>query len=319
MGRGGTFVSVNITINGVSVKVEEGTTVLEAAESYGFDIPTLCHHPALSGFGACRLCVVNIEGMRNLPASCVTKVNEGMVIETESEDVIEARKTILELILANHPFDCMTCQKAGNCKLQDYAYKYGIREINLVGETHSYPIDDSNPYIFRDNNKCILCGRCVRACSEVKGENILGFVDRGFSTKIAPDFDKDFKYSGCVYCHSCVAVCPVGALMDKEMIGKGRYWEFERETVNCTLCENACLYDLLKKDGKVVAVAAKDGKPERYGQPCLRGRLAVTLKYNPDAIEKPLIKKDEDFVPVPWTEALCLDDIFTKIKEIENK
>jgi NADP-reducing hydrogenase subunit HndD len=309
---------VNIIVNGVSAKVQEGSTILEAVKSLGIDIPTLCHHPALSGFGACRLCVVKVEGAKNLPASCVTEVREGMVIETDSEEVIEARKTILELILANHPLDCLTCQKSGDCKLQDYAYKYGVKEIGFKGETYNYPIDDDNPYIVRDNNKCILCGRCVRACAEIKGENILGFVDRGFNTRIAPAFDKEFKYSDCVYCHNCVAVCPVGALMDKEIMGKGRNWEFVKETVPCELCENACLFDLIKKEGKVIGVSARAGKPERFGQPCLQGRLAVNLKYNPDAANKPLIKKDGEFVPVSWPEALGLEDILKKIRELEE-
>lgn len=310
---------VKITIDGQILIVEEGTTVLEAAEKVGIEIPTLCHHPALSQFGACRLCVVKVEGMPNLPASCVTSVREGMVIETESQEVVEARKTVLELILANHPDDCLTCQKSGDCKLQEYSYRYQVRNESFYGEKHDFSLDQTNPYILRDNNKCILCGRCVRACEEVKGESILGFIERGFNTKIAPAFDRDFKESDCVYCHSCVAVCPVGALQNKEIIGKGRYWEFETKTVSCGLCENACKFDLNIKDGKVVAVSAKAGIPERRGQPCLKGRLAVNLKYNPDCPEKPLIKKDGEFVPVSWEEALGIEEIMNRVTELQNK
>jgi len=312
------MMSVKITINGRPVIAQEGITVLEASKQAGYDIPTLCHHPALSEFGACRLCVVEIKGMRNLPASCVTKISEGMEIQTESVAVVEARKTILELLLANHPSDCLTCQMSGNCKLQDYAYRYQVRNVSFCGEIHNYPLDDSNPYIIRDNNKCILCGRCVRACAEIKGENILGFASRGFNTKITTALDKDFKDSDCVYCHTCVAVCPVGALRNKEMEGKARYWELEKKTVDCGLCENACKFDLNIKDGKVIGVSAKEGTPERFGQPCLKGRLAVNLKYNPDCPQKPLIKKDGEFVPVSWEEALGLDELISKMESFEK-
>ncbi|HHX51138.1 MAG TPA: 2Fe-2S iron-sulfur cluster binding domain-containing protein, partial [Clostridia bacterium] len=141
---------IKMTIDGLEVLVDAGLTVLEGARQVGIQIPTLCHEPCLSSAGACRLCVVKIKGMRNLPASCVTKVTEGMQVETGSPEVIEARKTILELLLANHPLDCLTCEKSGECKLQEYAYNFGVTGPSFSGERHSYPIDDSNPYIIRD-------------------------------------------------------------------------------------------------------------------------------------------------------------------------
>lgn len=310
--------SVALTINDKEVKVKEGITVLEAAQEAGFHIPNLCYHPALSNFGACRLCIVEIEGMGNLPASCVTAVSEGMIIKTESKAVVDARKTILELLLANHPNDCLTCQKSGDCRLQDYSYLYGIKEISFEGEMHDHSLDDSNPYIFRDNNKCILCGKCVRACAEIKGEYVLEFTGRGFNTKITPPFDYDFKESSCVYCHNCVAVCPVGALIDKNLLGKGRMWELQERAVSCGLCENACSFDLQIKDGKVLGAAARAGTPERFGQPCLQGRLSVNFKHNPELSELPLIKKNGEFEPVPWEEALGIEDIVDKIRKLDN-
>ncbi|WP_227764715.1 2Fe-2S iron-sulfur cluster-binding protein [Zhaonella formicivorans] len=306
---------IKLTIDGQVVQVEPGTTVLQAARQAGIKIPTLCHDERLSSPGACRLCVVEIEGMRNLPASCVTHATEGMVVHTHSPAVIEARKTILELLLANHPLDCLTCEKSGDCKLQDYCYEYEITNSGFEGERHTYELDESNPYIIRDNNKCILCGKCVRACAEIKGANVLEFTNRGFNTKVTTAFDLPFCDSDCVYCHNCVAVCPVGALLPKEMAGKGRRWEMEKEPVTCTFCEAGCEFFLYRKNGKVVGVVAKGAAP---GRPlCLKGRLGLNFVHNPDCVDKPLLKVDGEFIPVDWAEALGLGPVFEKLKKVE--
>ncbi|NLC38991.1 MAG: 4Fe-4S dicluster domain-containing protein [Clostridia bacterium] len=306
---------IKMTIDGLEMRVDAGLTVLEAAWEAGIEIPTLCHEPCLSSAGACRLCVVKIEGMRNLPASCVTKAAEGMRVETRSPEVLEARRTILELLLANHPLDCLTCEKSGECKLQDYAYQYGVTGPSFSGERHSYPIDDSNPYIIRDNNKCILCGKCVRACAEIKGANVLDFANRGFQTKITTAFDLPLGESECVYCHNCVAVCPVGALMPKEFSGKGRRFEMKREEITCTFCEAGCQFYLYrKKDGTFVGIAAKGAAA---GRPlCLKGRLGLDFIYNPQPVAKPLLKKDGEFVPVEWSEALGIGPIVEKLARL---
>ena len=166
--------SVSLTVNGVKVVVAKGATVLEAARLAGFFIPTFCHDPDLPKYGACRICVVEIPGMRNLPASCVTEATEGMEVLTESPAVVEARKTILELLLANHPLDCLTCDKNGACLLQDYAFRYQVKGPGaLQGQTKNYPLDDTNPYIIRDANKCILCGRCVRQCGAIPERSVI--------------------------------------------------------------------------------------------------------------------------------------------------
>lgn len=174
---------VKLIINGKEVEAPVGSTILEAAELVGVDIPRLCYDPDLSPLGACRLCVVEVKGNRLLPASCVTPVTEGMEVQTESPAVIEARKTILELLVANHPLDCMTCDKMGDCRLADYCYRYNVKESPFTGEKHAYAIDDSNPFIIRDLNKCILCGACVRACEEMTGQDNLSYLYRGFNRK----------------------------------------------------------------------------------------------------------------------------------------
>jgi len=289
--------------------------VLDAAKQAGIFIPTFCHDPEFPRFGACRICVVDIPGVRNLPASCVTEVSEGMEVFTASPAVVEARKTILELLLANHPQDCLTCEKNGDCRLQDYAFYYGVKESPFIGEKKNHAIDDSNPYILRDPNKCILCGRCVSSCNAIPERSVIDFGYRGFNTKIVTGMDLPLAESDCVYCGRCVAVCPVGALTWKPLVGKGRIWELKKEEVTCTFCDSGCIFNLVKKDGKTIGVVPKEpGK----GRPlCLKGRLGLELKYM-DQPMTPMLKKDGIFTEVSWTEALDIKDIVTKILKMNQ-
>lgn len=299
---------VTLTIDGIQITVPKGTTVLEAAEQAGIFIPTLCHDPELSKPGACRLCVVEIPGARNLPASCVTEATEGMVVYSASPAVIEARKTILELLLANHPEDCLTCHKSGNCKLQDYAYYYGVRQDAYKGEKHNYPIEDDNPFIVRDMNKCILCGKCIRVCEEIQGNNAIDFAFRGFSSKVGPAMGttlSDTELSNCVFCGNCIAVCPVGALTEKAMLGKGRQWEVEKFTTTCPYCGVGCQFDLNVKDGKVIGVTSTQGDVNGRFL-CVKGRFGYGFIHHPDRLTTPLIKKDGEFVEATWDEAIGL-------------
>ncbi len=307
--------NVTLTINGVQVTVPEGTSILDAARGAGFFIPTLCHDPASPNFGACRICVVEVKGARALVASCSATAANGMVVETESPAVVEARKTIIELLLANHPTDCLTCEKNGDCALQEYAYRYDVRSSGFEGERHSYPVDDSNPYIVRDMNKCILCGKCVRTCEQVADRQVINFAYRGFNTKIAPAMDTDLAASECVSCGRCVAVCPVGALTYKSMAGKGRAYEIKKETVTCTFCDAGCQFELNYKAGKVIGVTAKE---PGSGRPlCLKGRLGLELLYNEKPVA-PMLKKDGTYVEVPWAEALGIEEVIEKLKEVES-
>lgn len=207
---------VNITINGRSVQVDKKMTLLEAIRSQGIKIPTLCYHPDLRPEGSCRLCVVEVKGARSLVASCVYPVSEGMEVWTNTKRVLEARKTVVELLLANHPQDCLTCPRNMNCELQRIANDLGVREIRVEGEKKEYELDTSNPAIVRDPNKCIKCGRCVRMCGEVQGVGVLGVAHRGFDTMIVPAFNLGLDKMACTYCGQCAKVCPTGALMPKD-------------------------------------------------------------------------------------------------------
>jgi formate dehydrogenase (NAD+, ferredoxin) subunit A len=307
---------INLTIDGIGVSVPETDTIIEAARKAGLDVPALCYDPCLPKEGACRICVVEVEGARSLMASCTTPVSEGMVVQTESEKVVSTRKDILRLLLDNHPNDCLTCLKAGECKLQEYAYRYDVKFREHDGAVRESKIDTSNPYIFRDDNKCILCGKCVRTCAQVRERSVLSFANRGFETRISADCNNTMGDSSCVSCARCVNACPVGALMDARAMKAGRTWELEKEAVKCTVCEFGCDFELLKKNGKIVGVRAQapiEGRPL-----CLKGRISVDFAYN-EEVQVPYVKKDGKFVESTWSEALGLDRLIEKLAQVDKK
>jgi len=211
---------INIKINGKDIQVEAGTTVLQAAKKVGVEIPTLCHMNLHDlniehNPGGCRICVVEVAGRSNLAPACVTKVTEGMEVKTHTMRVLNARKTVLELILSDHPFECLTCAKNGTCDLQKLAQDLGVRELHYQGEQTSYK-EDNSPSIIRDMDKCIMCRRCETMCNEVQTCGVLSGINRGFSAVVAPAFEQDLIQSPCTFCGQCVAVCPTGALTERD-------------------------------------------------------------------------------------------------------
>jgi NADH-quinone oxidoreductase subunit G len=298
---------VKLTIDGNEVQVPKGTMVLEAAEQIGIHIPRLCHDPDLSNVGACRLCIVEIEGRKNLPASCVTEVTNDMVVRTNTPAVMEARKTVLELLLANHPVDCLTCERLGECTLAKYCYEYGVLKSPFEGEHHDYELETDNPFIIRDMNKCILCGRCIRACAEITGKDIIDFSYRGFNTRVAPFGNTTLGESDCIYCGNCIAFCPVGALSEKQMQNVGRRWDLRKVKTTCTFCATGCTFDLRVKDGKVVGVTSNPDNTVNGRALCIRGRFGTRDFIHSDKrLTTPLIRKDGKLVPATWDEALEL-------------
>ena len=207
---------VNVTIDGRKLQAPKSATVLTAAQAAGISVPSLCYHPELRPEGACRVCVVEVEGAKSLVASCVYPVNEGMVVRTNTAAVREARKAVVELLLANHPQDCLSCQRNTNCELQTMAADLGIRKVRFDGVKKNLPLDANNPALVRDPNKCILCGRCIKACSDRQGVNVYSFAKRGFDTVVAPAFEVGLDQAPCTYCGQCASVCPTAAIVEKD-------------------------------------------------------------------------------------------------------
>jgi len=300
--------TVNLTINGQKITARRTHTVLEAAEAAGIKIPALCHHPALEPIGACRVCLIEVSRQQPLYPACAYRVSEGLVVETNSPRVEKARRFALELILSDHPLDCMTCERTGSCELQDLAYQYGIKESSFPGVQHTYEIDTSNPFYERDYNKCIVCRRCVRACAEINGVEALGMIGRGFGTKVGAAFDTTMQDSPCEFCGMCVEVCPTGALHPRLGRNQGRVWEMEKVATTCTYCGMGCQFYLNVKDGRILGVSSKWDAPANYGSLCVKGRYGWDFAQHPDRLTTPLIRREKGgaLEEASWDEALDL-------------
>ncbi|MEG1049864.1 MAG: 2Fe-2S iron-sulfur cluster-binding protein, partial [Oscillospiraceae bacterium] len=208
---------VNIKINDMAVQVENGISILAAARQVGIEIPTLCYLKEINEIGACRICVVEVKGSKALQAACVTPVYEGIEVYTSSKKVFEARKQNLELILSTHSKDCLTCVRSGNCELQKLCKDFRVHDENVYkGENIQWPTDDTAVHMIRDNNKCILCRRCVAVCEKWQGISCIGMNERGFETHIGCAFEQSLGHSSCVSCGQCTVVCPTGAIVEKD-------------------------------------------------------------------------------------------------------
>jgi predicted molibdopterin-dependent oxidoreductase YjgC len=285
------MVFVNITINGAKVQAQAGQTILQAARQAGIEIPVLCDHPALPPEGACRICLVEIERQRSLQPACTFPVTEGLVVHTHSPKVVAARKFALELLVSDHPLDCMTCDATGNCLLQDLAYEYGVKGDRYHGMQHHYPVDDPNPFIQVDRNKCILCRRCVRACSHINGVEAISVFYRGFDAYISFGADTVMVESPCEFCGSCVAVCPTGALFPKMSVGKGRPWQTRRVKTTCSYCGVGCQIELVVKDNHIIGVESVWEGPSNHGWTCVKGRFGWDYVHHLDRLTKPQVRR----------------------------
>lgn len=300
---------ISLTINGQEIQVPKGTMLLDACEMAGADLPTLCYDPDLRLAGSCRMCVVECKGRRNLLAACVTPCENGMVIETESPDVVESRKVILELLLARHKLECHVCEADGDCKLQDYCYRYGVKDSRYCGEGPDFYKEDPNPFIERDYDKCIMCTRCVRACDEITGAQAINVKDRGHHGKIATAFDGKLADSTCVFCGQCIMVCPVGALTSKVAMGKGKPAQNEKVLTTCTYCGTGCTLELNVKNNRVVGVTSRrdeEYSPVNKGALCVKGRFGWDFIHSADRLNTPLIRENGELRPASWDEALDL-------------
>jgi predicted molibdopterin-dependent oxidoreductase YjgC len=289
--------------------------VLEVLRDNGIHVPTLCYHPQLEPYGGCRLCIVEIENMRGLPPSCTTPAVDGMVLHTHTEKVRQVRKTVLELLLSYGLHECPVCERAGNCELQDLVYEVGIGETPFNPNYIPVPRDDSHPLIMRNNNRCVMCGRCVRACLNMQVNGVLDIAKRGSDAFITTFNNLPLRESNCVACGQCIQACPVGALTEKKALGLGRDWQTEKIRTTCPYCGVGCQILLHVKDGRIIkATGVEDGAPN-YGRLCVKGRFGYDFIYSEERLKTPLIRQENgEFRETSWDEALNL--VATKFKQI---
>ena len=292
--------SVTLEIDGHTVTVSAGTSVMRAAVEAGITIPKLCATDNLNPFGSCRMCLVQIEGARGYPASCTTPVAEGMKVCTQNEKLGELRRGIAELYISDHPLDCLTCSANGNCELQDTVGQVGLREVRYgyEGDNHlCSEKDESNPYFSFDPSKCIVCSRCVRACEEVQGTFALTIDGRGFESHISPGQDQAFMDSECVSCGACVQACPTATLIEKSVIDVGQP---EHSTVTtCAYCGVGCSFRAEMKGEQLVRMVPDKNGGANHGHSCVKGRFAFGYATHKDRITKPMIR---DHISEPWRE-----------------
>ena len=281
-----------ITIDGRKVEFAPRATVMETALANGIDIPRLCYHPELTPSGGCRLCLVEVEGRPAPAPSCGMGCTEGMSVRTQSEDLTLLRREILDLFLSEHPLTCVTCDKNGACDLQKYAYLYNISGTSYEFELSRTAYHDDNPFFLRDDQYCILCGKCVRVCDEIVGANAIDFAGRGFDSRIATPFDDLLVDSTCVFCSSCVQVCPTAALMPKPRQGQGRDWEFARKRTLCGYCGVGCGVEFILKDGKIIDAQGYADAAVNGEFLCVKGRSGWNFIDSPDRLTQPLIRRD---------------------------
>ncbi|MBN2239844.1 MAG: formate dehydrogenase subunit alpha [Dehalococcoidales bacterium] len=308
---------ITLTINGKQVKGWEGDNVLEICQKNDIYVPTLCHHEGLTNAGSCRMCVVEIENERRPVPSCMYPARDGLVVQTDTEKIKKYRKVILELLIAEHDHDCSQCENNGRCELQELLELYEVENTPFPITRTPALIDDSSPVILRDNNKCILCGRCIRACEETSRHRILSFADRGYRTFVAADLNEMLGDCNCLHCGACVQACPTGALRPISARGQGVEKEFTRIQTTCSSCGNGCQLEMSVKDGKIVEVYGVDDGPENKGHLCIKGRFGWDYVQHPDRLTTPLIKRDGKFEKTSWDEALDL--VAAKFKEIKEK
>ncbi|WP_322515287.1 formate dehydrogenase subunit alpha [Rhodopseudomonas palustris] len=311
---------VTLTIDGRSVSVPEGTSIMRAAMEIGTAIPKLCATDMVDAFGSCRLCLVEIDGRSGTPASCTTPAADGLVVHTQTERLKQIRKGVMELYISDHPLDCLTCSANGDCELQDMAGAVGLRDVRYgySGEKHPNPgLDESNPYFTYDPSKCIVCSRCVRACEEVQGTFALTIAGRGFGSVVSPGMQESFLGSECVSCGACVQACPTATLNEKSVIEIGTP---ERSVVTtCAYCGVGCTFKAEMRGEEVVRmVPYKDGKANR-GHSCVKGRFAWGYTNHKERILNPMIRAK---ISDPWRE-VSWDEAFTyaasELKRIQAK
>jgi len=311
---------VTVTIDGQTLRVPEGTSIMRAAIEAGVSVPKLCATDRLESFGSCRLCLVEVQGRKGTPASCTTPVAEGMVVATQTPRLEKLRRGVMELYISDHPLDCLTCATNGDCELQDMAGAVGLREVRygFDGHNHGGAVKDtSNPYFTFDSSKCIVCSRCVRSCSEIQGTFALTIGERGFASAVMASENVDFMDSECVSCGACVQSCPTAALTENTIIAHGQ--PTRSVITTCAYCGVGCSFVAEAQGETVVRMTPwKDGGANE-GHSCVKGRFAFGYSTHPDRITKPMIRETtkDAWREVGWDEAIAY--AARRFKDIQAK
>ena len=304
-----------IEIDGVEVPFSEGETILEVAQRYEKEIPTLCYDPRLEPFGGCRLCIVELEGARNPVASCTTKATPGMVVRTSTDTIEAYRKTLLEMVVGeNREVDVSPLRGYAAGELANLRDKYGVNGGTIAGAiSGTSKTDDDNPFILRDYELCISCYRCVRVCAEQEGDHAINVMNRGFHTQITTEFDGLLKDSACTFCGQCIQTCPTGALGDKKALRHAESGlqippterNIEKTRTICPYCGVGCSVDMLTKNEKIVGIhPAMDG-PANQGALCVKGQFAYDFVHHRDRLKTPLVRRDDgELHETTWKDAL---------------
>jgi NADH-quinone oxidoreductase subunit G len=292
---------VNLTINGRAIQAPAGTLVIDAAKKAGIEIPAFCYYEGYSLQAACRMCLVEVEKMPKLQAACTLPVGEGMVVRTEADAVVKARKTTLEFLLTNHPLDCPVCDKGGECELQDMVFRYGAGESRFTEMKHHVDEKQWSPVVFYDGPRCILCYRCVRVCDEGMGVGALGIINRGVLSEIAPSHGDHLE---CDECGMCIDICPVGALTSGTYRYQTRPWEMKHVGTICTFCSNGCKTTLGVRNEKVIRANNRDRSGINDEFLCIKGRYAFDFLEHAERLTSPMMKVNGKLEEVSWAQAL---------------
>ncbi|MDQ1317399.1 MAG: formate dehydrogenase major subunit [Candidatus Poribacteria bacterium] len=307
---------IKLTINGKDVVGEKGDSVLNICEKNGIHVPTLCHQKRLIDTGACRMCLVEIEGARGYRPACCTEANEGMVVKTDTDEIKRLRRTMLEFLFSERNHFCMFCESSGDCELQNLAYEHGIEHAKYDYAQPHVRVDSSRYYFVFDENRCILCMRCIRACSEIAGHNVLDLGKRGADARIIADLNVPFGESTCTSCGTCLQVCPTGALIDRASSYLGRMAQCDVTKTTCSACSIGCGIEVITRDNHILKITGDWDTPVSKGVLCVAGRFEP-LHIQKERITKSMIKRNGTFEEVELNDAL--DYVAKKFQEVGMK